>query len=141
MKTKLYSTLKVVVTVIGVAVLMQLNTVVYADESYSSVATTSGWAFGAGVGYSSRHGADARALSECRSRGKGQCSIEHRFRGAGCVAFAMGRAWSGAGAPVGAWGSMHGYSNNRSATQKKALRECHSRAHSCDITDTFCTES
>lgn len=103
------------------------------EASYSSGARTSGWAFGYGVGYSSRHNADVTALNVCHAQGKGQCHIVHRFRGAGCIALAKGS--NGAGG----MGLVNGYSNNRSAAQNRALNECNSRGGSCYITSTGCT--
>lgn len=127
--------MKIILTSIGVAFFMQLNTVVYADQSYSAVASTSGWAYGYGVGHSSRHNADVTALNECHSRGKGQCHIEYRFRGAGCVALARGADGSGG------YGVYSGYSNNRQAAQNRALNECNSRGNGCSVFSTGCTEN
>ena len=105
------------------------------EKSYSSIARAPGWAYGYALGYSSRHNADVAAINECQSRGKGQCQIEGRFRGAGCVAIAK--------APDGhaGWAAVSGYSNNRESSQNRALNRCRKHGPGCYVSKSSCTES
>ena len=105
------------------------------DASYSALACTSGWACGYAVGHSSRQNADVTALNQCHSRGRGECHIEHRFRGKGCIALAAG--YDGAGG----WGAISGYNNNESAAKNEAINRCSRHGNGCSVVRSHCSSN
>ncbi|WP_158284844.1 DUF4189 domain-containing protein [Hoeflea marina] len=76
--------------------------------------------------YSTRAGAETRALGECRARGRG-CKIVTWYRNA-CGALASG--------PDG-WGAS--WSSSRRAAENKALAKCSTYSYSCGVLVWSCT--
>jgi serine/threonine-protein kinase len=96
--------------------------------SYGAIAyATSSGVWGYSYGYSSRGGAESRALRECRSRGRG-CRAIVWFREA-CGALATGRN-NGYG-----WA----WNTSRRAARQRAMAECRNRTSGCRIRVDVCS--
>lgn len=77
--------------------------------------------------YSTRAGAETRALNECRARGRG-CKIVMWFKNA-CGALAAGNG--------GGWGSA--WAGSRRAAETAATRNCSARTRGCTVWTWVCT--
>ncbi len=114
------------VLVFGVLMLGVLNVQAKA-QNYGAIAyAPNSGGHGYSFDYSSRRGAEKRALRECRKRSRG-CRVAIWFRN-GCGAVANG--------PTG-WGSGWGTSRNRA--YREALRSCGRNSGRCSIRVYACT--
>lgn len=77
--------------------------------------------------YSTRAGAETRALNECRARGRG-CKIVMWFKNA-CGALAVGNG--------GGWGSA--WAGSRQAAENRAIDNCSAHAGGCSVRTWVCT--
>jgi hypothetical protein len=98
-----------------------------AQEHFGAIAySPSSGAHGYAFDFSTQAGAEARALAECNSKGRG-CQSAIWFRNA-CGAIAVGSS---------GWGS--GWDENQQMAEQKALDKCKNYSRGCSVVRWVCT--